>query len=260
MRPLRSALYVGRVTHHRARPRVHDLAYSLCYVLIDLDELPRLVRRGLFGWNARALLEFRDTDHGRRDGRTFRACLEDLLAAAGLPARRHRFEVLCLPRSFGHVFNPISIVYCYADDALAAMIYEVSNTFGERVHYVLPVAADADPARPIRQRCAKTMYVSPFFDVSGDYRFVLTRPGARLALSIRHEDDAGLRLHAGFTGHRVPWTTRHLLLACARWPAATLQVVAGIHWEALRLWLKGLPLYRRPTAAELHDHVRSVRH
>jgi DUF1365 family protein len=102
--------------------------------------------------------------------------------------------------------------------------------------------------------------VSPFFDVSGDYCFVLTRPGARLALSIRHEDDAGLRLHAGFTGHRMPWTTRHLLLACARWPAATLQVVAGIHWEALRLWLKGLPLYRRPTAAELHDHVRSGRH
>ncbi len=256
---LRSALYVGRVTHHRAKPRVHDLVYTLFYALIDLDELPRLVRPGLFGWNARALMSFRDRDHGHGDGRPFREVLEELLVAAGLPGRRHRFEVLCLPRVAGYVFNPLSVIYCHDGDDLVAMVYEVSNTFGERVHYVLPVAA-ADAAQVIRQRCGKTMYVSPFFDVSGGYRFDLTRPRERLALSIRYEDEEGLRLHAGFTGQRLAWTTRNLLAASARFPFATAKVIAGIHWEALRLWLKGLPLHPRPTVTEHHEDVRPVRH
>lgn len=244
---LRSAIYVGRVTHHRARPRVHDLEYSLFYALIDLDELPRLVRRGLFGWNTFAPLSFHDADHGTSPARPFRASLDDTLAAAGLPRRHYRYAALCLPRVLGYVFNPITVIYCHADDALVAMVYEVNNTFGERVNYVLPVDA---AAAVIRQRCDKTMYVSPFCDLSGSYRFDLTRPGERLALSIRHEDADGLRLHAGFTGRRLPWTSRTLLRALARFPFATLKVIAGIHWEALRLWLKGVPLYPRPPVTE----------
>lgn len=244
---LRSAIYVGRVTHHRARPRVHDLDYALFYALIDLDELPQLARRGLFGWNTRAPMSFHDADHGTLPGRAFRDSLDETLAAAGLPRRHYRYAVLCLPRVLGYVFNPISVVYCHADDVLVAMVYEVNNTFGERVNYVLPVAADA---AVIRQRCDKTMYVSPFCELSGSYRFDVTRPRDRLALSIRHEDAEGLRLHAGFTGRRLPWTSRTLLTALARFPFATVKVIAGIHWEALRLWLKGVPLFPRPTASE----------
>lgn len=256
--PLRSALYVGRVTHHRPRPRVHDLSYSLFYALIDLDEAPALVRRGLFGWNRPAALAYFDRDHGSGDGRPLRECLDAQVTGAGLPARRYRYELLCLPRVFGYVFNPISVVWCYDGAALVAMIYEVNNTFGDRVHYVLPVTAPEAPV--VRQRCDKTMHVSPFFDVAGSYRFDLTRPGERFALSIRHEDDQGLLLHAGFTGRRLPWTTRHLGLALARFPLATVKVIAGIHWEALRLWAKGVPFHSRPTAPESKSHAGTVSH
>lgn len=256
---MRSGIYRGRVTHHRARPRVHDLAYELFYLLIDLDELPALSRsRWLFGWNRPALFAFHDEDHGRGDGRPFRDTLVDTLREAGYVARRWRFEVLCLPRVLGYVFNPITVVYCRDGERLVAMLYEVSNTFGERVNYLLPVADDG--ATVIRQTCAKAMYVSPFFDVDGRYRFDLTGPGERLALSIRHEDAAGLRLHAGFSGRRLPWTTRNLLRMFLRFPLATFKVMVGIHWEALRLWLKGIPLFPRPQSTESKSHVGTFDH
>ena len=255
---MRSCLYIGRVTHHRPRPRVHQLDYALFYLLIDLDELPQLVRRSrLFAWNVPGFMSFHDADHGRGDGRSFRDTLDTTLSEAGYPARRYRYEVLCLPRMFGYVFNPISVVYCYADTELIAMLYEVSNTFGDRVNYLLPVEAGATV---IRQQCDKALYVSPFFDVTGHYRFTLSRPTGRLALSIRHEDDDGLRLHAGFTGHRLPWTARNLGFALLRFPGATFKVIAGIHWEALRLWLKGVRLHPRPLSTEPKPHVRTLGH
>lgn len=245
---MRSAIYIGRVTHHRARGSVHDLAYSLFYLLIDLDELAELERPGLFGWNRAALLGFHDADHGRGDGRPFAESLTAALRDAGLTARRWRFEVLCLPRVLGYVFNPISVVYCHDDTRLVAMVYEVNNTFGDRVNYVLPVADDG--SRVIRQDCAKAMHVSPFFDIAGRYRFDLTPPGERIALSIRHEDEQGLRLHAGFTGRRLPWSAANLARAWLRFPFATLKVIIGIHWEALHLWRKGLPFHPRPQSTE----------
>lgn len=245
---MRSGIYVGRVTHHRLRPRAHDLCYSLFYLLIDLDELPRLVRRGLFGWNSPGLLSFRDADHGRGDQRPYADVLTETLADAGFRAARWRFEVLCLPRVLGYVFNPITVVYCHDGGRLAAMIYEVSNTFGERISYVLPVVAGR--GQVIRHGCEKAMYVSPFFDVAGRYRFDLTPAGERLALSIRYEDEQGLRLHAGFSGRRQAWSTGNLLRAWLRFPFATLKVIAGIHWEALLLWRKGVPLHPRPVHTE----------
>jgi len=229
------------------------MVYSLFYLLIDLDELPALARQSrVFAWNARGLMSFHDADHGRGDGRSFRDTLETTLLEAGYPARPYRFEVLCLPRMFGYVFNPISVVYCYDEARLVAMLYEVSNTFGERENYLLPVEAGANV---IRQQCDKTLYVSPFFDVAGHYRFTLSLPTERLALSIRHEDADGLRLHAGFTGHRLPWSTRNLWSALLRFPGATFKVMAGIHWEALRLWLKGVRLHPRPASTEPKPYV-----
>jgi DUF1365 family protein len=256
---MRSGIYRGRVTHHRARPAVHNLAYALFYLLIDLDELPLLARRRwLFGWNRPALFAFHDADHGRGDGRPFRDVLIETLREAGYAERRWRFEVLCLPRILGYVFNPISVVYCHDEHCLVAMLYEVSNTFGERVNYLLPVMAGHTPV--IRQTCSKAMYVSPFFDVDGHYRFDLTVPDGRIALSIRHQDEAGLRLHAGFTGRRLPWTTRNLLRMFLRFPLATFKVMAGIHWEALRLWLKGVPLVPRSQSTESKPHVGTFSH
>lgn len=262
---LRSGIYCGWVTHRRTRPRAHTLRYSLFYLLLDLDELPALDRFGpLFRWNRRGLLSFYDSDHGHGQDEgepargSFRASLTATLLGAGYAARPYRFEVLCLPRIFGYVFNPITVVYCYDAERLIAMLYEVNNTFGQRVNYLLPVTQDG--VRVLRHSCEKAMAVSPFFDVTGRYRFDLTTPAARLALSIRYEDAEGLRLHAAFTGRRLPWTARNLLSLLVRFPFATVKVVAGIHWEALRLWLKGIAIHPRPLSKETKPYVGTFDH
>lgn len=249
---LRSALYAGWVTHRRARTRAHRLRYGSCYFLLDLDELAALDDGVLFGVNRRALLAWRDTDHGAGDGRPFRVFLEDALRAGGFPAVPYRFEVLCLPRVLGYVFNPITVVYCHAGDSLVAMLYEVNNTFGGRIHYLLPASTEA--RRISRHRCEKALFVSPFFDMQGHYQFDLTPAGEHLALAIRYADEVGLRLHAAFSGRRRPWSRGALLASLIAFPLATLKVIAGIHWEALRLWLKGIPLHERPPALESGPH------
>jgi DUF1365 family protein len=249
---LRSALYRGIVSHRRVRTSEHRLRYALCYLLLDLDELPTLARRYLFGVNAPALLAWRDADHGSGDGRPFRDWLQAVLTDAGYPTAQARFEVLCLPRILGYAFNPITVVYCYDGDALMAMLYEVNNTFGQRIHYLLP--AHVDGRRIARQECTKALFVSPFFDMQGRYQFDLSLPAESLALAIRYVDDEGLRLHAAFGGRRTPWSTGALLRMLLRFPLATFKVMAGIHWEALRLWLKKIPLQHRPRELEPRSH------
>ena len=252
MSEVRSGLYVGKVTHRRVRDRAHTLAYPAFYALFDLDELPTLPVFPWFGVNRRACLAWHDRDHGDGRGLPFRAWLSRHLCALGFPAQTWRYEVLCLPRVFGYVFNPITVVYAYAGHELKAMVYEVNNTFGQRVHYVLPAAAEG--RRVLRQQCEKTLHVSPFFDVTGGYAFDLTLPGPTLALSIRHADEQGLRLHAAFTGRRLEWSSGALRGVLRRFPFMTLQVIAGIHWEAFKLWRKGLRYYPNPHPGEIPPH------
>ena len=170
--------------------------------------------------------------------------------AHGIELEVARILLLCMPRWLGHVFNPISIYYCFEPSGrLAAIVYEVKNTFAEQHAYVLPV----DPERrgedeAIRQSCAKALYVSPFIEMAARYRFRLTPPGEeRLSVMIREDVQKEPRLVASLTGRRRPITDRQLLIAGLRHP--THKVIAAIHWEALRLWLKGLKLQPRPKAA-----------
>lgn len=244
---MNSCVYVGRVTHERTHPRAHRLDYRLFYLLLDLDELESLAARTkLFAHNRAACLAFHDADHGSGDGRSFRAWLGDALAAYGLPARR--FRVLVIPRVFGYAFNPITVVYCHdAQDRLVAMLYEVNNTFGERVSYLAPVTRSDGM---IRQRCDKSLFVSPFFDLAGHYDFRLTLPGERLHLAIDYADEERTRLKACFAGERRPFSPATLRGLLLRYPGAALKVVAGIHFEALKLWAKGTPLVRHVTAGE----------
>ena len=147
----------------------------------------------------------------------------------------------------GHVFNPLTVYFCHrADGALAAMLYEVNNTFGERHSYLVPV--EAPHAGTVSQTCDKAFYVSPFLPVAGRYHFKVLRPGARLTLTIRESDGEGALLTASFAGTARAFTDGQLALAFLRHPLLTLKVVVGIHWEALRLWLKGIRPAARPAA------------
>jgi hypothetical protein len=242
------SLVPGTVMHARMKPRVHRFSYRVFNLLIDLDRLPqagrasRLFRIG----KGPALASFRESDHG--DGATpLRAHVERLLQPAGVDLAGGRVLLLCYPRILGFVFNPISVYHCYdAKGALVAVIYEVRNTFGEMHSYVAPVVAGELSEAGLRQERDKLFYVSPFLDMKLRYHFRLLPPTDKVQLRILETDAEGPILAATFTGARQDLTTAALLKHCAAIPFMTLKVVAGIHWEALKLWLKGVRLVARP--------------
>ena len=244
---MRSALYTGIVTHLRRRPRRHDLRYRVMQGLFDLDELPTLGGKlRLFGYNRAAPISFHDKDHGDGSGE-LRGWVEAQLRSAGFTGDWGAVRVLCMPRMLGFVFNPISVYFCHEPGGrLAAILYEVNNTFGQRHAYVLP--AD-DAAGPVRQRCDKAFYVSPFMPMDLRYQFRIVPPGAHVAVEVAAHDADGPLLDARFQGARRPLTDLALLRALIAYPAMTVKVVLAIHWEALRLWLKGLRLVPRTSRA-----------
>ncbi|MDB5479599.1 MAG: hypothetical protein JWO83_652 [Caulobacteraceae bacterium] len=241
-----SCLYFGEVVHQRFSPRRHRLRYRVFQGLFDLDELPDLERKlRFFSHNRTNLFAFHDSDHG--DGGTLRAYVENLMRQAGLSVEGGRIVVLCMPRVLGFVFNPVSIFYCYDGQAgLVALIYEVNNTFGQRHSYV--IAAESRARDGVRQRCEKAFYVSPFMDMDMNYDFRLTLPEATLATTIKGNDPDGAPLiFASFAGVRRELSDMSLLCALVRYPLLTVGVVAAIHWEAVKLFAKGLRLRPRPS-------------
>ena len=244
---LNSGLYTGRVGHTRLRPRKHALSYGVFMLLLDVDELPELNRR--LRWFSLArfnLLGFHPRDHGDGSLTPLRAQVERHLRDAGIALDGGAIRLLCLPRVLGYVFNPLSLYFCYRQDgALAAILYEVSSTFGERHTYLIP----ADGAGPeVRQSAAKRLHVSPFMDMALHYDFKVQPPADKVRVVIDTFDAEGLLLAASFTGVRHELTDTNLLTAFATHPLLTLKVMAAIHWEALKIVLKGVRLRGGPPA------------
>jgi len=181
-----SALYRGGVTHRRLRPRDHRLNYRVFWLLLDLAEIDGLDRRlRLFSRNRFNLLSFHDRDHGDGSGAALRPQVEAWLERAGVALEGGPIRLLTMPRVLGYVFNPISLYYCHrADGRLAAVVYEVTSTFGVRHAYVIPVPVEDQAEGLIRQGAAKALYVSPFMGMEMDYEFRGHAPGGRLDLTI----------------------------------------------------------------------------
>jgi hypothetical protein len=217
-------------------------------LLIDLDRLEVADRQTpLFGVNRRALYSFHEADHGDRDGSSLRLYAQRCAAEHGIDLTGGRVLLLCYPRLFGYTFNPLSVYYCYrADGQPALLIYEVRNTFGDIHAYVLPVTrGDISPAG-IRQTQDKRFYVSPFVEMAMRYHFRVMLPQDRVKLRILETNSEGPLLSATFNGQRRILTTRELLRSFFSLPLVTLKIIAAIHWEALRLWLKGVRPVPRP--------------
>lgn len=218
-------------------------------MLFDLDELPGLATRlKLFSHNRFNIFSFHDADHGLGGAGSLRSYVEGVLATAQLSLAGGRIALLCMPRIFGHVFNPLSVYYCHhANGALTAMIYEVNNTFGQRHTYLIPAAEQASGL--IEQSCEKLFYVSPFMDMEMIYDFKLTPPGETIVTVVNGKDSEGTPLlYAAFNGKRRGLSDRTLTGALLAYPFQTLGVVAAIHWEALKLAVKGMRLRARPSA------------
>ena len=252
--PKAAALYFGEVMHARLKPMGHRFSYRVMSLLIDLDRLEAADRQSrLFGVNRAALYSFNEKDHGDRDGSSLRRYAERSAAQHGVDLGGGRVLLLCYPRLLGFTFNPLSVYYCTrADGALALMIYEVRNTFGDVHAYVLPVQPGELSDAGVRQQQDKLFYVSPFIDMAMRYYFRVSPPGGDVKLRILETDRAGPLLAATFHGRRRDLNSAQLLRSFFALPLVTFKVVAAIHWEALRLWIKGARLVPRPKAQPVH--------
>ncbi|HJZ22728.1 MAG TPA: DUF1365 domain-containing protein [Bradyrhizobium sp.] len=246
-----AALYFGDVMHARLKPIGHRFSYRVMSLLIDLDRLAEADRQSpLFGVNRPALYSFSETDHGDRDGSPLAHYARRRGAEHGVDLTGGRVQLLCYPRLFGYAFNPLSVYFCYrADGELALMIYEVRNTFGDIHPYVLPVRPGEVSAAGLRQAQDKLFYVSPFIGMAMRYRFRVSLPGERIKLRILETDREGPLLAATFNGRRRALTSTALVRSFLALPLVTFKIVAAIHWEALRLWLKGIRLAPPTNAA-----------
>jgi DUF1365 family protein len=230
-----NAIYTGYVAH--MHPGKHRLRYPVFMLTLDLDDPPSGLR--LLKHNRGALFSFFDRDHAARIDAPIKPQIAAKLREAGIAWDGGRIVLLTMPRLFNYVFNPLSIYFCYrGDGSVAALVHEVSNTFGETHFYVLPPKAQANGA--ITQICAKGFFVSPFLEGDLTYEFNITPPGERVAVAmiVRRADEVALT--ASFAGAHRPLTDPELFRAWLGNPLMTLKVIAGIHWEALRMWLKGV--------------------
>ena len=239
-----AGLYVGGTTHARLSPTPHRFGYRFFQLLIDIDR-PGWAFAGL--WTARlgrfGLFSFWGRDHGYRDNRPLRTWVLARLAEAGVAASARRIRLLCFPRMLGFVFNPLSVFFIHdADGRLEAVIYEVNNTFGQTHAYVAPAMG----ASVERQAVDKALFVSPFYGVEGEYRFEVSPPGETFDLVITKAVNGKPDFIATSSMRRQDLTDARLIGLFLSMPLMTLGVVAAIHWQALRLWAKGVGLKARP--------------
>jgi DUF1365 family protein len=248
----------GQIRHVRMRPTRHAFAYPGYFLRLPLRSLARkpLASR-LLRFNRAGVFAVNDRDHG--DGGPMLAWIDSLLRQSGIDDASGEVWLHTFPRVLGYVFNPVSFWFAHrTDGALRAIVCEVNNTFGER-HFYLLAHADGQPLRNGESlQARKVFHVSPFCRIEGGYRFRFLLCGpraeggqARWIGCVDHDDDTGPLLKTSLSGELETLDDRALLRALIAYPAFTFGVIARIHWQALRLWLKRVPFVSKPAPPEL---------
>jgi DUF1365 family protein len=242
---------VGTVVHARRRPRAHAFRYPALFLRLPMRSLDDALRgQCLLSHNCFNLFSFVDADHGDREhGRPLVEWIDALLRDEGIVDADGELWLQTFPRVFGYAFKPVSFWFCHRrDGALRAVICEVNNTFGERHCYLLAHADGRAISPGEEMTAAKIFHVSPFCEVAGTYRFRFLTAGDRVVARIDYDDAVGPLLSTSISGEPRIATTSTLLSAFARSPLFSFGVVARIHWQAVRLWIKRTPSFSKPAA------------
>ena len=241
---INSCIYTGTVIHKRFKPKEHFFKYKVFSLLIDLSELEILSDKiRFFSLNRFNLISFQEKDHGDRDGSSLVEWVKKNLKQNNINSENIKIKLLCYPRILGYVFNPLSIFFVYDDqEQLISILYEVKNTFGEQHTYVFRVD---DKNNLIKNNCSKKFHVSPFIEMDCQYFFKILKPGDKLSVIIDQYDKDGKILFASQDGVRNDLNSKQLIKSYIKHPLMTLKIISAIHFEAFKLWLKGIRLVKK---------------
>jgi len=241
---INSAIYNGKVIHKRFKPKVHYFKYKVFSLLIDLSELEILDKKvNFFSYNKFNLISFYEKDHGDRDGSSLTSWVKKNLEKYNIQAKDIKIKILCYPRIFGFVFNPLSVFYIYnLEDKLISILYEVKNTFGEQHTYIFKVTKDSNL---IQNNCSKKFHVSPFIEMNCNYFFRLLKPGNKISVVIDQYENEDKILYASQDGVRSDFNTKQLVKSYLKHPVMTFKIILAIHFEAFKLWAKGIKFIKK---------------
>ena len=238
-----SYIYTGTVIHKRFKPKIHSFNYKVFSLLIDLSELDLLDKNlKLFSYNKFNIISFYDLDHGPRDGTSIKQWIIKNLKDIGINNSKIQIKLLCYPRIFGYVFNPLSVFFIYDQNSkLISILYEVKNTFGEQHTYIFKTKDD----KIIINNCSKKFHVSPFIEMECYYNFRVLKPADKISVIIDQSDKDGKLLYASQDGNLRELNEKNLLISFISHPLMTFKIIAAIHYEALKLWLKGIKIVKK---------------
>ena len=239
-----SCIYNGSVIHKRFKPKKHFFKYKVFSLFIDLSELNELNRKlKFFSINKFNLISFYEKDHGERDGSSLINWVKLNLSNNNISSENIKIKLLCYPRILGYVFNPLSIFFIYdKNDKLISILYEVKNTFGEQHTYVFKVESDE---KLIQNNCSKKFHVSPFIEMNCNYFFRILNPVESLSVIIDQYDKEGKILFASQDGKRTDLTNKNLMNSYLKHPLMTFKIISAIHFEAFKLWIKGIKFIKK---------------
>ena len=239
-----SCIYNGSVIHKRFKPKVHFFKYKVLSLFIDLSELEELNKNlKFFSFNKFNLISLHEKDHGERDGSSLLDWVKLNLRNNNISTENIKIKLLCYPRILGYVFNPLSIFFIYnKDEKLISILYEVKNTFGEQHTYVFKVESEN---KLIQNNCSKKFHVSPFIEMNCNYFFRILNPGENLSVKIDQYDQEGKILFASQDGKRSDLTSENLMNSYLKHPLMTFKIISAIHFEAFKLWIKGIKFVKK---------------
>ena len=239
-----SSIYNGTVIHKRFKPKTHFFKYSVFSLLIDLSELDQLDKNiKFFSFNKFNLISFFERDHGDRDGSSLVEWVKKNLDKNNISSEDVKIKLLCYPRIFGYVFNPLSVFFIYnSNEKLISILYEVKNTFGEQHTYIFKVENENNI---FQHNCSKKFHVSPFIEMNCDYFFKILKPGEKMSVIIDQYQTKEKILYASQDGKRVDFNSKELLKSYLKHPLMTFKIISAIHFEAFKLWTKGIKFIKK---------------